>query len=239
MKQCYTSCWNANLHLSKGKDHLHHLHPTLQFHSSAATRTCDAAVKKSKPRKADKKPGTWEKIQDPQLPKSTTFMKADGFNKIWWVKSLVNPPLSIETPPLRNQNLCVFLMLKWISYVTSTHLPVFESQKSKGPSPRVLYHFQKCILTTWHINNQWRITFCLVIEGCNIAHTSPILFLEGHQSLHYHHSNFSTSKDLFSKKAKTKTTFWGAPAVQKTTKFIYIYIKNGLNSIIPQLICSL
>lgn len=33
-------------------------------------QTCDAAVKKSKPRKADKKPGTWGKLQDPPIAKT-------------------------------------------------------------------------------------------------------------------------------------------------------------------------
>ena len=128
-------------------------------------------------------PGKNSKIPNCQNP--TTFMKADGFNKIWWTKSLVNPPLTIETPPLRNQNSCVFLMLlKWISYVTSTHLPVFESQKSNGPSPRVLYHFQKCILTTWHMDNQRGSLFVRSLKGATSRTPLQSFFVEGHQRLH-------------------------------------------------------
>ena len=193
------------------KDHLHHLHHLPS--SSTATPTCDAAVKKSKPRKADKKPGTWEKLQDPQLPKPTTFRKADGFNRIWWTKCLVNPSIKYRnTAASKPKFMHVFDAEVDIicDFNSPTSIRVSEIQRP----------FATCVLTAWRMDSQWRITFCLVIEGCNIVHTSPIHFLKYIKGYIITTATSPLPKTYEQKRRKKKLHFEGTSSA-KITKLIF------------------
>ena len=218
------------------KDHLHHLHPTLQFHS---TRRPNLWCSRQEIQATEGRQEARHLGKNPRSPIAKTpphSGKADGFNKIWWTKCLVNPPLSIETPRLRNKIHACF----WC-YSSGYHMWLqLTYQYSSLRNPKALPHvyFITFKNASWQ-HDTWIINegslFVWSLKGATSRTPLQSVFLEGHQRLHYHHSNFSISKHLFSKMAKKKYIL-RAPAVQRLQS---LYIRNGLISIIPQLICSL
>ena len=132
----------------------------------------------------------------------------DGFNKIWCTNFGESIQWDIETAALK-QNSCVFLMLlKWISCATSTHR-TYQYSSLRNPKALRLPHVHFITFKnaswphdTWIINEGSLSVWSL--KGATSCTPLQSIFFEGHQRLHYRHSNFSTS---FSK--RRKTALWG------------------------------
>ena len=135
--------------------------------------------------------------------------KIHHFHESRWVqqdlvdKMFGESSIKYRNTPLRNQNSCMFLMLlKWISYVTSTHLPVFESQKSKGPSPRASWQHDAWIvnegsLFVWSLKGA---TSCIPLQSIFLKYIKGYIITTATSPL---------PKTYFQKRRKKKTPFWG------------------------------
>ena len=170
MKQWYTSCYNANLHLSKWEKIISIIsiisiqpNPVPQVEPQPVMQP-SRNPSHGRPTRSQA-PGKNSKIPNCQNPSHSG--KQMGSTRFGGQK-FGESSIKYRNTAASKQNSCVFLMLlKWISYVTSTHLPVFESQKFKGPTPRASWQHDAWInnegsLFVWSLKGA---TSCIPLQS--------------------------------------------------------------------------